>query len=260
MKISRLKQNGHAFTIIEIAIALGVIGFALVAIVGILPTGLNVEKENREETLINQDGPYFLEAIRSGAKGLGILTNFVDSITITEKSTLPDIITVYDDSGTITSSGGTNYNGHMTNSAWIIGLMSRPKYIFDTNNYPYITNRIDVRTRALSGSAVEQKNISKDITFAYSIYAEIVPVNFHAFQGNTNNTFVLTNDFFSQKLQTGLYEVRLNFRWPLYPNGEIGNRRKIYRSYVSGRLVPDPPQPDGTILYFFQPDSFAKLQ
>src|SRR5947207_7764407 len=38
-----------AFTMIEIAISLAVIGFALVAIIGILPTGMNVQKENREE-------------------------------------------------------------------------------------------------------------------------------------------------------------------------------------------------------------------
>src|SRR5205823_13848329 len=45
----------RAFTMIEIAISLAVIGFALVAIIGILPTGMNVQKENREETIIGQD-------------------------------------------------------------------------------------------------------------------------------------------------------------------------------------------------------------
>ena len=45
----------QAFTLVEVAIALAVIGFALVAIIGILPAGLNVQKENREETIINQE-------------------------------------------------------------------------------------------------------------------------------------------------------------------------------------------------------------
>src|SRR5580698_8433458 len=61
------RQGERAFTMIEIAIAIGVIGFALVAIIGILPAGLNVQKDNREDTLISQDAPYFLEAIRNGA-------------------------------------------------------------------------------------------------------------------------------------------------------------------------------------------------
>ena len=39
----------RGFTMIEIAIALGVIGFALVAIMGILPLGLTVQRDNRFE-------------------------------------------------------------------------------------------------------------------------------------------------------------------------------------------------------------------
>jgi len=54
---------------VEIAIALGVVAFALVAIIGVLPTGLTVQKQNREETIINQDGTLWLEAIRGGAIG-----------------------------------------------------------------------------------------------------------------------------------------------------------------------------------------------
>ncbi|HXI52742.1 MAG TPA: hypothetical protein VNH84_14605, partial [Candidatus Saccharimonadales bacterium] len=57
-----------AFTLIEIAIAIGVIGFALVAIIGILPTGLEVQRDNRTETILNQDGTFWLEAIRNGAR------------------------------------------------------------------------------------------------------------------------------------------------------------------------------------------------
>src|SRR5215469_8580961 len=70
-----------AFTMVEIAISLAVIGFALVAIIGILPTGMNVQKDNREETLINQDLSVWMNAIRNGAQGLDDLTNYVQSIT-----------------------------------------------------------------------------------------------------------------------------------------------------------------------------------
>ena len=45
----------RAFTMIEIAISLAIIGFALVAILGVLPIGMSVQRENREETIINQD-------------------------------------------------------------------------------------------------------------------------------------------------------------------------------------------------------------
>src|SRR6266516_2625531 len=45
----------NGFTMVEIAIAVAVIAFALVAIIGILPAGLQVQKENREDTLMAQD-------------------------------------------------------------------------------------------------------------------------------------------------------------------------------------------------------------
>src|SRR5208283_1442024 len=88
------RQGELGFTMIEIAMAIGVIGFALVAIIGILPSGMNVQQSNREDTLISQDAPYFLEAIRNGCVvnsnrngvanlGLDFLTNYVESITFT---------------------------------------------------------------------------------------------------------------------------------------------------------------------------------
>src|SRR6266542_3599873 len=77
-----VRREDHAFTMIEIAIALGVIGFALVAIIGILPAGLEVQRDNRSETIINQDGTFWLEAIRDGARGMDDLTNHVEKIVI----------------------------------------------------------------------------------------------------------------------------------------------------------------------------------
>src|SRR6266498_5438926 len=78
-----VRREERAFTMIEIAIALGVIGFALVAIIGILPAGLEVQRDNRSETIINQDGTFWLEAIRNGARGMDELPRYVDRIEIT---------------------------------------------------------------------------------------------------------------------------------------------------------------------------------
>jgi len=71
------------FTMVEIAICLAIIGFALVAIIGVLPIGMNTQRDNREETIINQDATVFIEAIRNGARGLDDLTNYVYAITNT---------------------------------------------------------------------------------------------------------------------------------------------------------------------------------
>src|SRR5271156_3068044 len=73
------RQSG--FTMVEVAISLAIIGIALVAIIGVLPMGMNVQRENREATVINQDATVFIEAIRNGARGLDDLTNYVYAIT-----------------------------------------------------------------------------------------------------------------------------------------------------------------------------------
>jgi type II secretory pathway pseudopilin PulG len=80
--IHRGSQAG--FTMAEIAIALGVIAFALIAIIGILPSGLQVQRDNREETIINQDARLLVEAIRTGgrdaASDLGAYVVSVDGV------------------------------------------------------------------------------------------------------------------------------------------------------------------------------------
>lgn len=65
---------------VEIAIALGVIAIALIAIMGVLPTGMHVQRDNRQDTIINSDGAYLLEAIRNSAQGLMDLTNYAEYV------------------------------------------------------------------------------------------------------------------------------------------------------------------------------------
>ena len=65
----------------EIAISLAIIGIALVAIIGVLPIGMNVQQDNRQETIINQDAAALIEDIRNGNLGMNELTNYVFSIT-----------------------------------------------------------------------------------------------------------------------------------------------------------------------------------
>ena len=48
-------QPISGFTMVEIAICLAIIGIALVSIIGVLPIGMNTQRDNREETIINQD-------------------------------------------------------------------------------------------------------------------------------------------------------------------------------------------------------------
>ncbi len=132
---------------VEIAICLAVIGIALVSIIGVLPIGMNTQRDNREETIINQDATVLMEAIRGGAHGLDDLTNYVYAIT--------NYWTKYDASGKIIAGGPTGNNGYtftnvsiapryysagspINNGANIVGLLSTPEYT-DNNGLPIPT-------------------------------------------------------------------------------------------------------------------------
>lgn len=215
---------------IEIAIALAIIGFALVAIVGVLPAGLNVQKENREETIINQDGPFLLEAIRSGAQGFDDLTNFVQSISILHEP-----------------SGISNYYafnrgdpGYFTNGARIIALLSTPKY----TGLPTVTNHVTAQIKAFSGGVTEKSG--SDLAFAYQLTSEIVPYTYIptsdvAPSNITNNNAVVSDEnlarveraYVANELAANLHEVRLFFQWPLLPGGRTGTSRQTYRSLIA---------------------------
>jgi type II secretory pathway pseudopilin PulG len=60
----RERQGG--FTVSEVVLAIGVVAFGLVAVLGVLPAGLSVVKDNREETIIRYEARYWINALRAG--------------------------------------------------------------------------------------------------------------------------------------------------------------------------------------------------
>lgn len=249
-------RSRAAFTMVEIALCLAIIGFALVAIIGVLPVGLNVQKENREETIINQDAGYFMDALRTGARGLDDLTNYVLAVTNSWSNTV---------SGATGKDGYTYYDSTttpkfpLTNGYRIIGLLSTPQL---TGDY---SNRVVATVRALSGAATEkfpQDNPSvRDLAFNYRIITEIVPVQSGPviFPDTNSPNFAAesANFAFRQSLTNNLHEVRLRFLWPLFPNGTTGNGRQTYRSLAGGQLLQT--NQTGQLLYFFEPASYVQV-
>jgi len=235
---------------IEIAISVAVIGFALVAIIGVLPSGLNVQKDNREETIINQDGPYILDAIRGGAKGLDNLTNYIDSV---------GVVLVNTNTGALS----TNYDAYDTNrtGAAFIGLMSLPKELpFDPVD---VVLRVEAKMRALSGSALEQNGSNTAVAFSYLATSEIVPygnlqpfltnsTNYALYSDTNSGDYITRHDRWLETphLNRTLYEARLKFSWPLLPPNNIGPNRQLFRSLVSGT------QANAGVYRFFLPQKY----
>lgn len=285
-----------AFTMIEIAISLAVIAFALVAIIGVLPTGMSVQRENREETIINQDATLWLGAIRNGERGLDDLTNYVIAITnyvrtYTLRGPAPPQAPYW---YTYTNSSLTPEFA-LTNGARIIGLLSTPKYTWEppsAKGLPgnMVSNHVVAVVRSMSGPAGEkapQTNASvQELALSYKLIADVVPFfgtnTIDPVSTNFNDPAILNPTNFpelerrkdmyalARNIEANTYQLRLTFRWPVLASGAAGNGRQVFRSQVSGELLPyiepdylsvatnDPPRLDLT-LYFFQPRTFVRI-
>ena len=244
------------FTMMEIAICLAIIGFALVAIIGVLPIGMNTQRDNRQETIINQDASVLLNDIRSGARGADELTNYVyaisNAITFFPQSGAPSFVGHF---GYTYTSG---YNGYaLTNGFRIIGLLSTPEFtdssgrpISDLTGVDYYSNHVVAYVRSISGVAAEKppqdNQIMREDTFTYHLYCvnASIPVD-------TNSPF----KGFTRELAANQRELRLTFLWPQYPNGKVGNGRHTFRATIAGQLHPE--YYSGQTFYFYQPQFFT---
>jgi len=278
-----------AFTMIEIALSLAIISFALVAIIGILPLGMNVQKENREETIINQDASIFMEAIRNGARGSDDLTNYVMSIT--------NYMTQYNARGVPVSMNpqkwGFTYYGSwsdgapqspqlaLTNGYRIIGLLSTPKLMLRPGTRGFFSNHVIAYVRSMSGPVSEkapQKNSTmQDLGLSYRLICDVTPYGTNFFDPtwlnrgnlNTNSADYIAKFNYSNVIRTlegNLHDLRLTFRWPQLPNGDVGPGRQVYRTMVGGVLqgTNDIGYPNyyaglTNYLFFFQPRTYVQV-
>ncbi len=260
-----------AFTMIEIAISLAIIGFALVAIIGVLPIGMNVQKDNREQTVINQDATVWMNALRNGAEGLDDLTNYVMAITnyVTEyKSDMTSVVQTWTNWYTPTAPSGPN-SFPLVNGFRIVGLLSTPKYV-TLENGDVVRNHVAAYVRSMSGPASEKfpQNSPdvQDFAFSYRMTSEVVPCGTNYYDPSwTNYTFYATNTveyatglnqwIAARNMAANLHDLRLTFRWPLRSRGMLGQGGQSFRTLVGGSLqVRDDL---GYNLYFFQPGTFT---
>jgi type II secretory pathway pseudopilin PulG len=245
----------RAFTMVEVALSLAVVAFALVAIIGILPTGMTVQKDNREDTLMNQEGRFWIEALKNGARGLADLTNYVEEISVQPtNSPFPAVLV------------DNTKAPHLTPTE-IITLLSVPKFDFvETRRY---TNRITARVRAITGPATEQSPFTNTVqsTFRYQLQTEIVPyypiprelIRAQLKAADTNQSPLR---FYNESVGSNLWDVRIILRWPVIERGNnwfVGNGRKTFRAQVSGILqtnINNNTRIDRDVLTYLSPNRF----
>ena len=223
-----------AFTMIEVALSIAVVAFALVAIIGVLPSGLQVQRDNREDTIVNQDGAYWMEIIRNASTNTYELTNYVESLSVRENNGAPRVFT------------RTNLNWRQ-----IVGLLSAPKYPLGAQG-TRTTNFVTAVVRAITGSAIEKPPSASDVYFRYQMTPELTPL----VPVPPALTNAMTTNQLAQlaSLERNAYELRLHFRWPVLQNGDLGNKRRTLRTVVSGQLARDTNALSP--LYFFEPANY----
>ncbi len=281
---SSLVTRQSGFTMIEIALCLAIIGIALVAIIGVLPMGMNVQKDNREETIVNQDATMFMNAIRNGERGLNDLTNYVYAIT--------NSWVLFNTDGSVNKSGvngygyaGAQVNGApvsfmaLTNGANIIGLLSTPEFMDQNGNpvnnaaalqsiasggyntFPFYSNHIVAFVRSMSGEAVEKPPQDNPLMQQDAFTYRLISVN-APWASDTNNAInnpALTNSF-NWQMAANLHDVRLRFSYPLQPNGSLGAGDHSFRSLVGGQMYTryfGASPVFGQTLYFYQSQTFT---
>lgn len=240
------RRRAAAFTMVEIALCIAIVAIAMVAIMGVMPTGLSVQKQNREDTIIDQEAQILMDTIRSGAVRFDELTNYVDYVVVSHQPI-----------GTGTTIRSNSFRGRYFN--WpvnspldpidagggnrtliaedIVGLLSLPK--LDIYRDREGTNKVVAQFRAFSGPLQEKirpalnggtKTDQIDFAFRYQVTAEISLIPF----GPDPDQPHVGRDF----NRRSVFDVRLTFRWPAYLSaGEyrVGNNAKTYSTQVNAQ-------------------------
>ena len=235
-----------AFTMIEIAICLAIISFALLAIIGVLPIGMNAQRDNREETLITQDATMLINAIRTGARGMDDLTNYVYAIVNANLPPANQVGYTNELAGKMGFSINSfpsvpvgNWHLELTNGAKIVGLLSTPG----------ITNY--ARVRAISGLASQKPPQYNSTLLADGFGYQLVCMGTPVPMVNPGIGY----GWFGHQLTNCQSELRLRFLWPVLPNGAYGSGRQTFRATIAGQLIPI--NVGATKLYFYQTQSFT---
>ena len=251
---------------VELAICIAVVAVAMVAIIGVLPSGLGSQQLSREETIVNQDATVLLEAIRTGALLSDDLTYYVDYVVIERR-----VFNGENPNRVITNGfvgpwfSANNVPGpatYLQSPLDVVGALSLPKYesIPEYDGYynrkvpgQGYTNTVTAQFRAFSGSLNEKPMVTNalrpvvgtyDSSFRYLVRVEISPVRTRP-QPSTNRV-ALTNPIVSSHTQENvirhsLYDVSLTVQWPVFGNevpARVGNNSRTLRTQVQGRLVP----------------------
>jgi hypothetical protein len=240
----RNTQGG--FSIAEVMLAVGVVAFGLVAVLGVLPVGLTVQKDNREETIIRYDAQYWMTVLRAGMQP----TDALHQVEWVE-------LQVEDDDGPVVYRahrprlGGEGYDGpksewppdmtylfmgHLKQTTWptdVIGWMSIPDRGYASlSDTPHLgTVKKTARVRAMNGHLFDRiygrkvlvatKRDFKDLSLSGGETA------FHPQPGGEFAfSYLLETNIAPDPANANLWRITLTFKWPVLDDPTLKDSTK----------------------------------
>lgn len=242
-------RRSAAFTMVELALCIAIIAIAMVAIMGVLPAGMGVQKQNREDTIISQEATHWMEVLRGGAVLFDDVTNYVDFVAVGRQRVDDTRVLTNFFVGpyfTIPASSGLSPVRRLNHPELILGLLSLPKYDTIPNDFvanpTTVTNTITAVVRAFSGSLNEKilpqavneqpSNNQLGFSFRYLLRVELIPVPTLPKDATPTSVRQFT------AIERGLFDVRLTFEWPVVGqdfNVKSGANLRTYRTQVAAQ-------------------------
>jgi type II secretory pathway pseudopilin PulG len=245
MKKRHHRQRQGGFTISEVVLAVGVVAFGLVAVLGVLPAGLSVHKDNREETIIRYEAEYWINAIRAGAQQFDALNQVEWAEIRVEETGSPEKVyrahrnrlggDGWDGSGNL---NGAINRGHLKQIYWptdVIGWLSIPNGTVKTKTVlvrplnSTLFDRIYGR-KLLVADRSSYNNIAKNSTIYHPLPG-----------GDLAFAYLLEVKITKPDPSLELHKVELTFRWPVLNDPTIENPTKDARHVKTISKMVFPP-------------------
>ena len=251
MKHQRYALGG--FSIAEVMLAIGVVAFGLVAVLGVLPAGLTVQKDNREETIIRYDAQYWMTALRAGMQPTDALHQVEWVELQVDDGAGPVVYRAHrprlggDGAGPEWRNLPPLFRGHLKQASWptdVIGWMSIPD-----NGTPLGSVKKTARVRAMNGQLFDRVYGRKVLVATRQEFVSEGSTAFHPLPGGEFAfSYLLETHIAPDPANVNLWRITLTFKWPVLDDptlkGSIKNAADVKtvstKSFTT--LVGAPPR------------------
>jgi len=229
MKHQRNALGG--FSIAEVMLAIGVVAFGLVAVLGVLPAGLTVQKDNREETIIRYDAQYWMTALRAGMQPTDALHQVEWVELQVDDGAGPVVYRAHrprlggDGAGPEWRDLPSLFRGHLKQASWptdVIGWMSIPD-----NGTALGSVKKTARVRAMNGQLFDRIYGRKVLVATRQEFVSEGSTAFHPLPGGEFAfSYLLETHIAPDPANVNLWRITLTFKWPVLDDPSLKDSTK----------------------------------